>query len=422
MPALWILSGCNDLTPEPTTGNYPVGLEASMDNAVVQLNWTLATISTFEEYIVLRSTEPIPDNPIPDAGGTIVLIARIDERTKTTFEDSEFPLEQTMYYKVYADIGERFLESATVRVDISFTFFPFRSDIGTYDPVTGNLIGFDNNARTLFEYSIEDQTVIRSNPINDHTTILRYGNYLGEDEIYASSNNHNIIRVYDRNTMALKTTLTTGFNVFTDFQYAENKFFITTRNMLPAFLVMSRSGGQTLATAGTIQQYEHKALVDKTGSDLVVYDVGTTNVDRYKIASNGTILETVTKNLNPSGNLAIPDLKPDGSQIVLTNQGNIIGTSTLEERTVLDSDNNFFIDIAFGEDDQTVAACFNRFDIITTSHVVRIFDTENYDLLSTSKLPFPANMIFSHNHAYYTTSVVFFDNQLGTILVEVYNQ
>lgn len=421
IPTLFILSGCHDLTPGPISGDYPVGLEASMNNVVVQLTWTQTTVSTFEEYVILRSTEPIPDNPIPEAGGSTVLIARIDERTKTTIEDSEFPLEQTMYYKVYADIGGRFLESATVRVDISFTFFPFRNDIGTYDPVAGTLIGFDNSTRNLFEYSIENHSVIRSRPVNDQTTILRYGNYLGEDEIYASDNN-NIIRVYDRNTMNLKTTLSTGFHILTDFQYAENKFFITTRNMLPAFVVMSRSGGQTLATAGTVQQYEHKALIDKTGGDLNVYDIGTTHLARYKIASNGQILETVTKNLSASGNIAIPDIKPDGSQIVLTNQGNILGTSTLEEKTVLDSDNNFFVDIAFGNDDQTVAAYFNRFDITTTSHVIRIFDTENYELLSTSKLPFSANKIFSHDHTYYATGVVFFDNQIGTILVEVYNQ
>ena len=122
-PLLLLFASCEKEVIDNTDKKFPIEISVNNKGSLSELTWTRANVSSFVEYIIVRSTDSIPSG-LPPASTPIV--ARIDDFEEITFVDSSTPFVEELYYKVYVDIGERFLESPSLKVDqkiLGYDFF-----------------------------------------------------------------------------------------------------------------------------------------------------------------------------------------------------------------------------------------------------------------------------------------------------------
>lgn len=114
--ALVVFSCKETLTVDNADQNFPVELHAQPDGESIRFSWDPAQVSTFENYFIVRSPLAIPAGLTPFAGGNSQIIFQSDRPDTTVFVDESPPLFEEIYYKLYIDIGERFVESEAVKM------------------------------------------------------------------------------------------------------------------------------------------------------------------------------------------------------------------------------------------------------------------------------------------------------------------
>lgn len=117
------------------------------EDTILTLNWSKVEHSDFEHYVVVRSTEEIPflDNP-----SNIFVLAEIDDLNTTSLIDVITKISPDYYYKVFAKIGERYIQTENQHIH------------------------FDNPTPFTVRYSISGNTAIYRWEVFKATTFKRY--------------------------------------------------------------------------------------------------------------------------------------------------------------------------------------------------------------------------------------------------------
>ena len=97
---------------------FPINLSGYYENGRIYLEWTKVRNSTFEEYILVRSESTLSTVISPGE-----VIARFDKDEEITFIDVDFPIRDSLHFRVFADIGNRNLSSQDLVVPLNFFLF-----------------------------------------------------------------------------------------------------------------------------------------------------------------------------------------------------------------------------------------------------------------------------------------------------------
>lgn len=138
-----------DLSVDNSDKNFPITLLYTLKNDAIEFDWEPAEVSTFESYVLVRSVNPIPPGLSPIFGSTETVFTT-DRPDSTTFTDISLPLFQEVHYKLYIDIGDRFVESDDIA--IAFDNFLVNGNPALVRFVTDSnwvVIGDDFNQRVL---------------------------------------------------------------------------------------------------------------------------------------------------------------------------------------------------------------------------------------------------------------------------------
>ncbi|MDX1407157.1 MAG: hypothetical protein R3330_03460, partial [Saprospiraceae bacterium] len=340
-----LLGGCEDPDITPSPFAYPLALTAGQQDHGMTLSWTRIDVSSFEEYIILRSTDTIPDTAEPEITGLTTVVARIDQRTEHTFSDFQLPIEPVLYYKVYAKIGGRFLMSPTVRVELDYQVIEYRADVMAADTVRNEIVGFDRSRNLLFSYNYLDDEVVASELYTLNTPLIRFGRYQGKSEVYVCDRN-SVIFIADQETLQWTHTINTTFSVI-DFVVVDELIIVTRNNGTIA--VYDRPQRQQRSFVGSVQINPRFLAATSTGDNVVtVWEFALTQVGRYRITGSTIAIETIEP-IIVAGSGVLLGVKPGYDAFAMSNFGQILDAN-LEPLTTVENGTHFYQALAYSPD------------------------------------------------------------------------
>lgn len=410
------LAACSDLDVKPAGGNYPINLSVEAKSTFIQLEWNQTPVSTFGEYIILRSSSPIPDSPVPETTVSTIIVDRIDENNIHTFRDFTFPLEEVLYYKVYADIGDRFLSSPSVMVTTDFDRIPFRADALFFDKKEKRVLGFDQFNDIFFEYDYINGEVIGSQFISMGFPVIRTGEYLGQKEVYLYDNGGTVY-ILDRNTLEVKKQFHVNLYSIVDFYYNNGLFYATYRSNAPGFGVFDRNG-LIKSTSAVVTGNDHKLLLIPGSEETEVIDVGLQKIARYGISQSGTTSLISSISLSNQSAQSLPRFNADSTLFVSSNLGQIFNRQ-LNLVHKVQANGKFFNNFIYTEDNAYLVGTVSEFDVNVTRNRILFYGTEDYLLKKEHGMPFQPNMVFTDGDKIYFTGIVAISGQVITAIVHI---
>lgn len=314
-----LATACEKEEVDNSDKNYPIQLTVSKPERNIELAWTKTNISSFESYIVVRSTDPIPDSQTPPSG----TIATITDQGENTFSDVGFPFVEKLYYKVFVKVGDRFLFSPTVEMTTDVKLLDLVPTFTLADPANDVVYLMDVNQGQLhrYNYALEEitHTLSLSNVFNMRMAVGDNGE---GNELYLNRNNDTKVEVYDAATLSLKTSFNVNGSVFSIASGNNGYIYVATDNWNKNFAVYKRSTKQLVSGASFISATSDRLLMPLPGTETVI-DVNSFELHSYQVNSIGNIGEhkasSVINNffgtngaiaVSPDGNFFAP--LPDG--------------------------------------------------------------------------------------------------------------
>ncbi len=267
----------------------PLTLHLSQELSLTNLSWNPVKVTGFSEYILLQSSEEIPDDPTPVANATTTIIKRIDDADITSHASTNILFSPRTCYKLYVAIGERFLYSPTVCVDEGITLIPGFYDRVDHEPGEQEVVMYDRNENMLSTYTLGGSFINKSISESFFSNpSINVSTYNDARQVFISDQSQLTIKRY--NVPNLNSGFSKGFNTGIDaltsygpfvlvaFNSSFSSFQVLNRNTLSAF---DTRDGNTLEFGRTIAVFP--------GTPIVALEVGISNTNRYEINDLGKI-------------------------------------------------------------------------------------------------------------------------------------
>jgi hypothetical protein len=110
-----------DIQVDNNDKNFPLELRVSTSNAATVFSWDEVKVTGFERYVLVRSAASIPAGANPFSNQVVFESTKFED---TTSEDNKFFIFDTIgYYRLYARVSGRWLESNEILVKTSSLVF-----------------------------------------------------------------------------------------------------------------------------------------------------------------------------------------------------------------------------------------------------------------------------------------------------------
>ena len=250
-------------------------------NQGLKLTWNKINTSDFVQYFVVKSTtDSIPELKagIPLSAG--FTIATIKDPTKTDATDFSFSSQSRIYYRVFAQLGTRFVSSQNVILNANVTALKGQNYDFAYNSKKNLLYLVDRNTSGLSLYDVNKNAVIKGVKINIYTSnnyFLALGQYNGLDEVYVlgtDASSFATIYIYDAATLDFKDVIPLNSSSIQSFSLAaDNSGVIYVHNTVgtPKMYAYSRatkallSGTATTTYAMRIKRLSEGKILGQTG-------------------------------------------------------------------------------------------------------------------------------------------------------------
>ncbi len=353
---------------------YGIQLSLHKPGRNVELTWTRTNVSNFEQYLVARSLDSLPDSPIPNN-----VIATLDNVDSTHFVDASFPLANKVFYKIYAKIGDRFLLSQTVSVVPDVKLLDFQTiKVIRYAP-TQSLYMVSEQEAKLRRYDYVKETVEAERNLGAAFFVpMAAGDNGFGHELYYSSNQTSTITIADALTLQTKDNFSANSSVSA--LAAGNGFVIAaTSHWSDPLAIYSRSNKSFIDGGdGSIDFDRTIGIIP--GSNTSIIEADFNFINQYDLTQSGQV--NFMKSANSFGGI-IPQIvfSPAGSHFLPNAAGNIMDNNLNIVGILPNSNFNNFITYVFSADGKKLFAFSNVF-----AGVMQEFSFPDLTLLNTTDL------------------------------------
>lgn len=343
-----LFCGCEKEKIDNTDQDHPIQLTVTKPGRNVILEWTATNISNFENYVLVRSTEPI-DDPLEPIGA----FATVEDFEENTFEDTAFPLAEKVYYKVYAKVGDRFLFSPTVPIEFDVKLLDLRATRTAYAEESDVLFLYDNNMQTIFSFDVEAGEI--TNELTEQNVfdyVMDAGDVGEGPELILSPNGSNQIAIYD-DELNFKTSQSFNASIV-DIEIGEGVIVIGKNSFNATIDILNRSNLNSLGTVSGSEQFDRRLKLLPSGNKTLV-EIGFDGVFKYTFNSNWglTSIQNETLFSNPLQEIAASS---DGVHFIPNLEGNVFGENLNSLGTVNAPSTNFSQEYIFSKDGTKVYA------------------------------------------------------------------
>lgn len=284
-------SACTLDEPTDTNQNPALNLDYAQHLSLTNLTWDAVKVTGFKEYIILQSSNPIPNSPTPVINQDVTVLKRIKEVDSTSLSVSTMLFSPQICYKLYCAVDDRFLYSQTLCIEQDIDIVPGFYDRGCH--LTGNdeAVMFDrvNNVLSTLNYKTGTITnsvtdIVLSFPSLEMATWADVTNVFGFDQSPAW------LRKY--NFPALTASNSKNFNQILWAANVHNQFvFVATDDFSNNFQVLNRSNLSFLHGIQSMSGNQNIAVFQ--GDPLAVITIGSSASKKYSIDTDGKILTSV---------------------------------------------------------------------------------------------------------------------------------
>ena len=128
---------------DDTDQGFPIQLNGAIDGDSIRMNWDNKRVTNFQRVVVLSSETPISVGLSPFAGLKIELNS--NNININTFAKAIPLFQNKIYFKVYIEIDNRFIESNLLEINLSSTAFNGRADAIRFHPDSNWMIAVVTN-------------------------------------------------------------------------------------------------------------------------------------------------------------------------------------------------------------------------------------------------------------------------------------
>lgn len=277
--------------PAESNQNPALTLDYTQDLSLTNLTWDAVRVTGFKEYIILQSSEPIPNSPTPVINQDVTVLKRINDVDVTSLSVSTILFSSQVCYKLYCAVDDRFLYSSTLCIQQDLDVVNGFYDRGCHAAGHDEAVVFDriNNLLSTLNYKTGTITrtasgVILSFPSLEMSTSGDVANVYGFDQSPALLRKYNLPSLTASNSKNFNQILWAA-NVHDPFVFVateefNNNFQVLNRNNL-SFLhgLQAMTGNQNIAVF--------------PGDPLTVITIGPSAAKKYSIGTDGKILTSV---------------------------------------------------------------------------------------------------------------------------------
>ena len=385
---VFLIFACEKQTIDNSdNGNYPLQLDITLDNKLPTLTWTEANISTFVEYVIVRSQEPIADDP-DVIGSEATVIQRIDDMEMTTFTDLMVPLAEELYYKVFVNLDSRFIFTNTEHFDLDLTILEFSFLNAEISEAQKSIYFLNQNSFALDRYNYETGEMGESVTTFDlfSQRIWMEETTLGE-ELFMTNQNGPQMLIFDPVDLSLKKTVNTIGDVWSA-AGDEGLLFLATESFSNSVSVLDRSSGNFLQGHNFSSYFEFRTLMTIPGTSREIIEVSDERVDYYRFSANGTLQAHDSESFSFRTLVQSPSISPDGNYFIGHFDGTIFRKNLNQLGKLQTQANTFFSDFAFSKESDKVYAVGNF------QQQIDVFSVPELEFLETLSFPFIVHKVF----------------------------
>ena len=282
-----IISSCTLDDPGNSGANPPLTLHAEQNLSLITLSWEPVRVTGFKEYIILQSTNDIPDAPTPEVNIETTVLKRIDDRDVHSFTLTNTLFSPRLCFKLYTSVDDRFMYSSTLCLDQDMTIFSGFHDRAGHEEGLDDIVAFDRSNSRLSIIDYKNGSVTKNiEEINLSFPLFEVSTFEGVTDVFAYDQSPPRMRKY--NYPHLNTLTFKNFNSILFAARPYKQFiFITLEEFSKSFQVLNRSNLNVVDTESGITGNRNLAVFD--GTPLVVLEIGDLAINKYTIDPLGKI-------------------------------------------------------------------------------------------------------------------------------------
>jgi hypothetical protein len=361
---LFIFSACEKIEVDNDDKNYSMDLLIQQNENIIQLSWTETNVSTFERYIIIRSPQPFPDDLT--SPNTIFfpmeMVASIEDHKVTTYEDFGSVLSEKVYYKVFADIGSRFLSSGSVEASIDIDILPFSFFKATFSPALDKLFFIEENGSQFGLRTIDYKTGASAQSSTQNISSYYFDFQLGtngsEERLFVFEDFYNKIYVYEPSGLGIQKTYNTNYSIYSVASSSSGLICAAVGDHQGSIHLYSPTSNGYIKRHNLAAYHQDRRVACISDTENEFIDASWDQLHYYKFSSTGTLSEHTSTSIQIGGGMNEKiAVSPDNQYFLFTQDGAIFKKDLSVYKT-LDNQNNslFFTGYEFSEDGNTLYA------------------------------------------------------------------
>lgn len=290
---------------EPTNTNQDpaLTLDYTQHLSLTNLTWDAVRVTGFKEYIILQSSNPIPNSPTPVINQDVTVLKRINDVDVTSLTVSTILFSSQIYYKLYCAVDDRFLYSSTLCIQQDIDVVNGFYDRGCHVAGNEEAVVFDRISNILSTLNYKTGTVTRSaSGVILSFPSLEMSTSADVTNVYGFEQSPAFLQKY--NFPALTASNSKNFNQILWAANVHDKFvFVATEEFNKNFQVLNRTNLTFLHGLQAMTGNQNIAVFP--GDPLTVITIGPSEAKKYSIDTDGKILTSV----NVPARILQPDLQ-----------------------------------------------------------------------------------------------------------------
>ncbi len=315
---------CEKEVIDNTDKNFPIELRSETIGSISKLIWTETNISTFNEYIIVRSFDSIPSSILPASN---IIVGRIDDFEETNFVDNSAAFEDELHYKVYVDIGDRFLESPSIKVTQNILSFDFVAEKILYDDKQDVFFLAELSQGRVSRFDVASNEITHEISGISNFRDFMLGDNEGTRELYISSQSNGLVSIYNATNLAAIDAFSVGREVYAMANNSRGLLFLSTDFSVDQLRIFRRSDFLQRGSINTsISTSERRlAMLNEDTNELI--EATSFELMYYKIAEDGSVME-VRENRSINGTLLNKiTISPDKENIIPYRVGTVFDSN-----------------------------------------------------------------------------------------------
>lgn len=323
-----LLHSCKEKeTTAPSESGYAFNL--SIDDEKT-LTWESINASNFRRYIIVRSLDSIPDDPLPPNFSQSTVRFFVEDQETTTFTDFDFPVLGDRHYKVYIELEDRFVLSPTVTVESFSKGLPFCYSHAGIIPGTNHMV-FIAQGGDVYKYDFVTNEILLVRSLNLDNGTIRIGDAGNGIEIFAFGGFSTRLLILDPDDLSTREDKAFNNPIYDVTPSDKGFFFVALDKSFEGNLFSLRRSDLSIVSEAAEQSgFVERKLAILESDPNKLYEMSSSKISVHDFDNNGIITSSVTSNVSANAGLKKDiSLSTDGNSFIHSRSTKIYSAETL---------------------------------------------------------------------------------------------